>query len=197
MPRPRTITDEQIVVAARAAFLEQGFSATTAEIARRAGVSEGTLFKRFATKEDLFEEVMGLRESPAWHAELSARVGEGDVRRNLERAFLLYLDSARQIVPNLLLVFSRGYAPAHNPLLERLDNPMREDTQALASYLRAEVARGRIRPVDAEMTALALLGALLHFVHFWLMTHRGNPETLDAGRYVRGLLDLLWPGLEP
>ena len=56
MPRPRTITDEQIVEAARAAFLEQGFSATTAEIARRAGISEGTLFKRFATKEDLFEE---------------------------------------------------------------------------------------------------------------------------------------------
>jgi hypothetical protein len=41
MARPVTISDEQILDAARAVFTEKGPRATTAEIAERAGVSEG------------------------------------------------------------------------------------------------------------------------------------------------------------
>lgn len=197
MARPRTITDEQIVAAAREAFLEQGFSATTAEIARRAGVSEGTLFKRFPTKEDMFEEVVGLRDYAAWREDLPGLVGSGDVRRNLERTALHFLDAAGRVVPNLMLIFSRGHAPAHNPMLERLGNPVRQDADALAAYLRAEVALGRVRPVDADVTALTLVGTLTHYVHRELMTLERGREPLDRGRFVRGLLDVLWPGLEP
>ncbi|WP_019588083.1 TetR/AcrR family transcriptional regulator [Deinococcus apachensis] len=197
MARPRSITDEQIVAAAREAFLEQGFSATTLEIARRAGVSEGTLFKRFATKEDLFEETVGLRDSAGWREELRGLVGTGDVRRNLERSALRFLETAERIVPTLMLIFSRGHAPAHNPMLERLGNPIRHDADALASYLRAEVALGRVRPVDADVTALTLMGTLTHYVHRELMTPEPGREPLDSGRFVRGLLDVLWPGLEP
>lgn len=197
MARPRTITDEQIVEAARAVFVEQGFSATTAEIARRAGVSEGTLFKRFPTKEDMFEEVVGLRDYPAWRAELPTLVGVGDVRRNLERAALRFLEASERIVPNLMLIFSRGHAPAHNPMLERLGNPVRHDADALAAYLRAEVALGRVRPVDADVAALTLVGTLTHYVHRELMMPEAGREPLDPGRFVRGLLDVLWPGLEP
>jgi AcrR family transcriptional regulator len=197
MARPRSITDEQIVAAAREAFLEQGFPATTLEIARRAGVSEGTLFKRFATKEDLFEEALGLRDYAVWREELPGLVGAGDVRRNLERAALRFLETAGRIVPNLMVIFSRGHAPAHNPLLERLGNPIRHDADALASYLRAEVALGRVRPVDADVTALTLMGTLTHYVHRELMTPEPGREPLETGRFVRGLLDVLWPGLEP
>lgn len=197
MPRPRLITDERIVEAAREVFLEQGFSATTAEIARRAGISEGTLFKRFASKEDIFEEVVGLRDYAAWREELAALVGVGDVRRNLERAALHFIETAGRILPNLMLIFSRGHAPAHNPMLERLGNPIRHDADAVAAYLRAEVALGRVRPVDADVTALTLMGTLTHYVHREHMTPDPTREPLDAGRFVRGLFDVLWPGLEP
>ena len=54
MARTRTISDEQILDAAQAVFLEQGPQATTSAIADRAGISEGTIFKRFPTKQALF-----------------------------------------------------------------------------------------------------------------------------------------------
>ncbi|MBU6163239.1 MAG: TetR family transcriptional regulator, partial [Myxococcales bacterium] len=38
MARPTTIDDEVILEAARQVFLEEGYAATTASIARRAGV---------------------------------------------------------------------------------------------------------------------------------------------------------------
>jgi len=54
MARPTVIRDETIIDAAREVFLERGFGATTAEVAVRAGVSEGSIFKRFNSKVDLF-----------------------------------------------------------------------------------------------------------------------------------------------
>lgn len=176
---------------------------TTAEIARRAGVSEGTLFTRFGSKEDLFEQALGLTEYGAWRTELLALVGQGDVRRNLERALLSYLDSVQELVQALALIFSRGYHPSHNPLLERLDNPVGHDIQALADYLRAEADLGRLRPLDAEVAALAMLGALGQLVS--LQLHRQwrsdcpeqGFEIPEQGRFVRGIMDLWWPGLAP
>lgn len=197
MARPRTITDEQIVEAAREIFLQQGFAATTAEIARRAGVSEGTLFKRYASKEDLFEAAVGLHNYAHWRAELLSRLGQGEVRRNLERAFMEFLKEAAAIIPNLMTILSRGHNPEHNPLLERLGNPVRQDAEAIAQYLRAELELGRVRPLDVEVTALTVMGALTTYVHQEHMMVRIGREPLEAGRFVRGLLDVLWPGLAP
>ena len=51
-------TREAIIAAARAAFTERGYAgASTADIARRAGVSEGALFHHFPAKLGLFEAV--------------------------------------------------------------------------------------------------------------------------------------------
>jgi AcrR family transcriptional regulator len=48
---------ERIVSAAREAFAEHGLDAPLEEVARRAGVGIGTLYRRFATKEDLIDAV--------------------------------------------------------------------------------------------------------------------------------------------
>lgn len=50
MARPVAIHDPTILDAAREVFLLRGAAATTAEVARRAGVSEGSIFKRYRTK---------------------------------------------------------------------------------------------------------------------------------------------------
>ncbi|MFN3388929.1 MAG: TetR/AcrR family transcriptional regulator [Allosphingosinicella sp.] len=62
-PAPRRRRKEarpsEIVEAARATFVEHGFAATRVEeIARRAGVSKGTVYLYFPTKEALFEAVV-------------------------------------------------------------------------------------------------------------------------------------------
>lgn len=198
MPRPRTISDEQVVDAAREVFLEQGFSATTAEIARRAGVSEGTLFKRFSSKEELFEAALGLNQRAAWQAELEARTGQGEVRRNLEDVAMSIITEMERVVPLLTTVFARGHDPSHNTLLQRLEHPLRHDLDTLAAYLRAEIALGRVRPLDADLTALTLMGSLtMHGYDAYLLPPAARRLSIDQGRYVRGMLDLLWPGMAP
>jgi AcrR family transcriptional regulator len=48
---------ESLIAAARAAFAEAGTSASLEEIARRANVGIGTLYRHFPTRQDLFESV--------------------------------------------------------------------------------------------------------------------------------------------
>lgn len=199
MARPRTIQDTHLLTVAREVFVEQGFSATTASIAQRAGVSEGTLFKRFSTKEDLFAAALGLSDYGSWRAGLLASVGQGEVQRNLERGALAMLAEADERIQNLVAVFSRGIDPSHNPMMEKLSHPGKGDEAAFASYLQREMDAGRIRPVDVEVTAVVLVGALGTFMHRECMPRPPGDTTfrLDKGRFVRGLMDVLWPGLRP
>jgi AcrR family transcriptional regulator len=51
----------RILTAAASVFAERGLDASTAEIARRAGVGEATLFRRFPSKDDLIIAILAER----------------------------------------------------------------------------------------------------------------------------------------
>ena len=85
MPRPVTIQDSAILDAARRVFLVRGYSASTAEIARRAGVSEGSLFKRFRTKTALFlAAIQEQSREQEQRSLLLAAIGQKPIRATLE-----------------------------------------------------------------------------------------------------------------
>ncbi|HBU1218435.1 TPA: TetR family transcriptional regulator, partial [Klebsiella pneumoniae] len=57
MARPKSEDKKQALLeAATAAFAQSGIAASTSAIARSAGVAEGTLFRYFATKDELLNE---------------------------------------------------------------------------------------------------------------------------------------------
>jgi AcrR family transcriptional regulator len=59
-PRTDAVRNRQLLLSAAAeAFAEQGTEVSIAEIAQRAGVGKGTVFRHFVTKEDLIAAIMG------------------------------------------------------------------------------------------------------------------------------------------
>src|SRR5689334_23686455 len=80
----------QIIEGARAVFLAEGFDAASMnDIARKAGVSKGTLYVYFKSKEDLFEAIA--EEQCRFHAE---RVFELDSADHDVAAMLMRLGTA-------------------------------------------------------------------------------------------------------
>jgi AcrR family transcriptional regulator len=76
MSRRRADAERRIAEAALEAFADRGFNATTtSEIARQAGVAEGTIFRYYPTKKDLLISVV---------APVAANLLAPVVRRNLE-----------------------------------------------------------------------------------------------------------------
>src|SRR5262245_31041477 len=121
MARTPVITDEQILDAARQVFLERGFGATTAEVARRAGVAEGSVFKRFPTKHKLFSSAMFPSVvEPRWVARLDERIGHGEVRSHLREIGVEVLEFFRQIIPLMMMSWSN---PGPDGLPELLSQP--------------------------------------------------------------------------
>ncbi|MFO0692142.1 MAG: helix-turn-helix domain-containing protein [Polyangiales bacterium] len=198
MARVASIRDEDILAAARRVFLARGILATTAEVAADAGVSEALVFKRFRTKANLFRRALeaGFEASP-WQRALTERVGQGDVRDELAVAALEAIRFLRVILPLTMMAWSN---PGPSGLPEIFTEPNPPPLRALGqltAYLEAEMAIGRIRPQDADIVARTLAGAVFHYVYFESIFRAQQLLPVPEESFVRGLVELLWPGLAP
>jgi AcrR family transcriptional regulator len=199
MGRPSSVNTEQILQAARELFLEQGFAVTTAAIARRAGISEGSIFKRFPSKEALFFAALGIPE-PAWVEGLKERAGQGDVRENLVQIMLSMTEFFRELVPRLMMMWScRALADKDRMAYwQRGDKeaPPLRGLAALCAYFERETSLGRLRVTAPEVAARMLLGAAQNYVLFEMVgIHVGPP--LPAEEFARSVIDLLLRGMLP
>lgn len=198
MARPVSIKDETIIEAAKQVFLERGIQATTAEVAQRAGVSEGSVFKRFRSKLDLFRAAMGDQlVVPEWTKRLASRVGQGDVRENLFEIGMSVIAFFRELMPLMMMSWSN---PGPNGLPVLVSGPNPPPVRALkqmTAFFEAEMRAGRIEQHDPEIVARSFVGGLQNFV-FFEVVHRASGELpLAPESYVRGLVNLLWVGLGP
>lgn len=198
MARPVTIDEETILEAARAVFLERGIAATTAEVAERAGVSEGSVFRRFKTKHELFRAAMERgHPEPPWLPALLERVGRGDVKQQLVQLSLESIEHLRIVVPLVMLSWSNP-TPAGLPceLTEPNPPPLRVLRQ-LSAYFEAEMRLGRIRRQDPEIVARTFMGATWSFAQLELIVRAQEILPLPAETFARGLVELLFVGMEP
>jgi AcrR family transcriptional regulator len=198
MARPTTISDERILDAARAVFLELGIAATTAEVAKRAGVAEGSIFKRFATKADLFKAAMAIDfEDPDFIRTLVGARDEDEPSETLYQVGLQAVAFFRRLMPLIMMQFGTGKKlglPEH--LLAPGSPPLRA-LKALAAFIERQIRAGRMRKHDPEIVARMLLGSIQSYVFFELLLRAQQKMPLPVEEYLRGLINVLWTGMEP
>jgi AcrR family transcriptional regulator len=97
-PETRERTRQELLLAASALFAELGFaSATTRELARRAGVAAGTVFNYFQSKEALAAAVLSSALTAAWEE----RERERRAQESAEEAlFALVATELRHLAPH-------------------------------------------------------------------------------------------------
>jgi len=194
MARPSTIQNSALLDAARTVFLEKGFQASTAQIARRAGVSEGSIFKHFKTKMALFLAAMQVDEkNQAWRDRLTRSIGNGDIRASLVDAMTQLVQLMRTILPRIIMVRSSGISvPCAYHSLET--EPLIQHQTAITAYFHAEIKQGRLTLQKPDVQAHALIGALFHYV-FCETLFDYRPASVSA--YVRAVVDGLLRGSGP
>jgi AcrR family transcriptional regulator len=193
-------TRERIVEAAEQVLRSKGYArATTKEIARAAGVSEGTLYNHFESKEDLWLCVLSSQRLPGFIAlvlSFRERAGSATIRDNLEEiartALAFYLQSVPmgatvQAEPELL-------ARLREVLLQRNAGPHKAN-ESVASYLRAEQDLGRLRKdVNPDAAAYLLLGACFQRAHWLQFLGEDIPEGMEV-RFANEIVETLLQGL--
>jgi AcrR family transcriptional regulator len=182
-----------MLAAARAVFLKHGVFGSTKEIARRAGISEAALFKRFSTKAQLFMAAMA-PPTPGIDAIVARAAALKSAREALHALSEAVLDYFRIAIPMILPLVS-------HPTFGAPELPRNFETtaatsllQAVATYFADETTRGRLRVKDPTAAAAMLVSALHSVALFEIMGFHGGTMP-KAG--VRALVDALWHGLEP
>ena len=194
-------TRQQLLDAAATVFSERGYArATTKEIAKTAGVAEGTIYRHFSDKRELFQAVFAEQNaiSTLGAADLSGLVGTATVRENLQRLVKVIEDVEEVVAPLQASLWSDA------ELMDALAGSMASSPagsqapsflEPLARYLEAEQNLGRIKPgIDTERAAFALFAIPFAAVMTARMARgTGTGEVPD----IAGALDILLEGLEP
>jgi AcrR family transcriptional regulator len=194
MGRRQEIQEDDILHAAREVFLTQGVHATTLEVARRAKISEASVFKRFRTKDALFCAAMRPHlDVPPLLASLPGRAGERTVGALLEETGAAVMEFMRVVLPMMMMAWSnRVERPSE--LTGRASQ--RETLRPLVAFAKREIELGRLRAVGAETFARAFLGGIADYVVTDTLRQGVYVTTLSPQRYLRGLVDLLLHGAE-
>ncbi|MFB7288169.1 TetR/AcrR family transcriptional regulator [Actinacidiphila glaucinigra] len=169
----RQATRQRLFQAAVTLIAEQGFSATTVdEIAERAGVAKGTVYYNFASKNELFEELLrhgvglltaSLREAGA---DVTARGGSHvDAIDAMVRAGLAFIAE----YPSFTQLYVAELWRTNRAWQDTLMVLRKEAVAVVEQTLRDAVAAGELsEEIDVPLTAAALFGMVLVAALDWL-----------------------------
>ncbi|MCT9929328.1 TetR/AcrR family transcriptional regulator [Planotetraspora sp. A-T 1434] len=180
-------TRAALIRAGREAFEEQPYdSVRVDDVCRRAGVSHGTFYTYFDSRESLFREVAGAVVGEMFSASVVGPAAPGAPYARIEAANRLYL---RAWASNSRLVRMLEQAATADESFRDLLLELREVfVRRGADGLRRLQEEGLADPsLDPRLTAIMLGGMVEHFAHVWLdLGERTDEETA-----VR-LLTTLW-----
>jgi len=191
--RPPNIREEDLLNAARDVFRQEGMAATTAKIAKKAGVSEGILFYRYKSKEALFAAVIHRETQPSESLRsIAEKAGQKSVERNLEAIIETILDTVFRAHPFLELAETSPSSSEVRRILfsKSRKPPPQEMVELVADYFEQEAALGRLRKVNGVAIGRAVFGGCVDFVR----SREFQTGSDSRASFVQGLLDVIING---
>lgn len=198
--RRKEARPQELLDAALALFVEKGFAATRSEeVAARAGVSKGTLYLYYPSKEELFKAVV--RENLANHITEGAEIVAQYAGSSAELLSFVMQEWWRRIglgpaggISKIMMAEARNF-----PDLARfyLDEVIMPTQRLLGGVIERGISSGEFRPVPVPETVHVLIGPMLHMIlyeHSFGACKMHGPA-IDPPAVLAVQLDLMLRGL--
>jgi len=199
--RRKLARPQELLDAALDLFVEKGFAATRSEeVAARAGVSKGTLYLYYPSKEELLKEVIrhNVVNQIAEGVEI-VRAFEGSSSELLAHMMRLWWERVGETrasgILKLMMSEVRNFPEIAQFYIDEVTMPC---DRMLAEIVERGIARGEFRPVKVDSVVHALVGPLLFLV---MNKHSlgacAAVARLDPLPIIEAHIDLVLHGLEP
>lgn len=194
----------ELLAAALDLFVEKGFAATRVEeVAHRAGVSKGTLFLYFASKEDLFKAVV--RENISgrfdeWSVEMANYQGSStDLLRCCVHSWWERIGATKASgISKLMMSEARNFPELMRFYQEEVIEP---GNALVARVLQRGIERGEFRPMDTKYAIHAVMAPML-FLATWKHSFGARTDTCGSSllelvpdEYIAAHLETLLHGI--
>lgn len=198
--RRKDARPKELLASAIELFVERGFASTRLEdVARRAGVSKGTLYLYYANKEDLFKAVVRQTILPMIDdAETSVAEFDGhsaELLRHVILSWWVRIGSTKASgISKLILAEADNF-----PELARFyqEEVMTRRMRMISNMLERGIRRGEFRAIDVPQTAQVLIAPLL-MLSTWKHTIAPCERCdLQPEAFLEAFLDITLHGLLP
>jgi TetR/AcrR family transcriptional regulator len=190
----------ELLDAALDLFVEKGFAATRAEeVAARAGVSKGTLFLYFPSKEDLFQAVVRENISgrfQAWNQEFERFEGSTpDMLRLFMKMWWERVGVSRASgITKLIMSEARNF-PELAAFYQR--EVIQPGQDLIRKILQRGVDRGEFEILDLDYALYSVTAPMVYLI---MMKHSlgvcvPKDHPLDPGRYITSQVETMLHGL--
>jgi TetR/AcrR family transcriptional regulator len=160
---------------------------TTTDIAKAMKVTQGALFRHFATKEAIRLAVVEWIEEHLMCELLAAKDSAPDALTALKAMFMAHVGFAKAHPGAPRLIFGELQQPAESPVKQRVQQIMQHYRQTLAQTLAAAIEAKLVRAdVDCPSAAALFLGAIQGLVIQSMLS--SNTEQME--QQAVGVLDL-------
>lgn len=159
MPRPRTVSDEQILSTMRSCVMDHGPHVPLDLVAEKLGVTGPALLKRFGSRQALMVKALIPAEPPGWISDLSGGPDTSPFDHQFEDLLVRLSDFLADLVPCMSALRQSGVpteafadtCPAHVPVVD-----------AVAQWLVTARNQGIVDGTEEELhtAANAMLGAV-------------------------------------
>ena len=187
----------EILAAALQIFSEKGFAATKLdEVAKQAGVSKGTLYLYFESKEALLKEVVNEFVLPhIINAESEAASYSGSIqdliRKLVEQMRSQILETELCGIPKLIISEATNF-----PELAEfyLVNVIQRGRKFIAGLIQAGIENGEFIQCDTDCVARSLLSTMV-FVAIWQRSLAPFDENYDLKHYLNTHVEIFLRGI--
>ncbi|MFQ5823545.1 MAG: TetR/AcrR family transcriptional regulator [bacterium] len=161
MSRPLTKKSE-VIDAALSLFMRKGIKATTTrDIALRAGISEGTIYRHFDSKEELAEIIFDQNLEFFWKF-LKGYLKNTKTPEGMLRAFVEgFFEFARREPRSYGFVIA-----AHQTELKKLSREKMKPKQMLTKILRLGEKQGYFRKMNTNLAGAMVMGTIMQTIFY-------------------------------
>ena len=196
--RRKNARPEEIISAALEVFADRGFAATKLEdVARRAGVTKGTIYLYFENKEALFKALIRQTIVPVIaQGEALAASFMGSARELFERLVREYWrlvgETSLVGIPKLMMAEANNF-----PELARFyyEEVVTRGHRLMAGVLERGIKAGEFRPVNVAVATKLAMAPVMHAVIARKAFSACMPEGFDVGKYLDTHIDLYLHGI--
>jgi AcrR family transcriptional regulator len=192
MGRPILASNDEILEAARAVFIERGIRSTTAEVAERAGVSEGVIFKRFGSKLGLLRAAV--TSMLGSDCVLPKYGTEPFTEASFEEFGVRVVDHLRLIVPMAMMAWAHLAADGLPEDFSGPAPPMLRATNEVAALFAHQIELGVFRRGDPQVLARMFCGTLWHTA-FLETVFPGRVAAIPSAVFLKEFRNFVFHGI--